>query len=1147
MRFKSVFIATALALITSATALAAMLRVGLELGFATAYLETRLTQALGRKVSLGQAPHVQLKAGLHIAAGKISLANADWSDDQPMLELRAAKIHIDPQTLFDAQVVIENFELDGLRVRLHKNAEGQSNIPKPINNGGREDNKAQEHPLPIVVRHIEIKDVRLSRRNDGTTTNAEFFVESLTQQESDDQELAIVGNGVFQERPWKLMIDGSKFSALRSGHDIFATLRGTLGELTLVAAFDLPDARALQNLTLSARLDGLIPAQIADLSPLLVAHEPASVELKVEDVDPGLNLELSAGLTQFDVNLGGIVDHPLSGDGLDLTGSLNATSLPRLAKALGLGETADLPIAISGRLQRDNKRLELEKASLRAGQHVVQASAILPNFPSTDGASLSLRGEGPDFSLYQRLFELPDNLVVPYTVDAEITRNGDGRREDLMADLTVGGHHLHLSAGLDNFPSYAGSDLKFEFESPSIKAIAATAKLAVPDSALTMAGIVTVTDDAVIQVKSLDVSAYELKGVLQGQLNSHPNFGNAKLRLTIAADSLAAVGQQFGLEPLGEFPLQFETDLSGDPAAIVLRAPKLSAGGLNITSRKGELRYEDQQLHSDMTLRVSLANIDQLLGSYALQLRNNEGIRGDYSFELTPQLSPTLVSLSLNNLKGPGVSGSASIEVTPDFTFDENTLIKADLAVSDPSKLLPAITGYTFPRDSLSISASTRRQGDGARIDATLSDAGTSLLSAAVILPATRSRESITVHLEGAGEDLRRLGNHTVMPAGPLPFDLSVDAELEGDVITVDMQRFALSGSQLEGIATWDKSHQSLTADIRIPKADLQPWLPQKSPAGADIEKSDPTDSRIIPDVALPLHFLNGYKVDLTVQTGTLGLADPWFTNQSLIDMAEFHLSSGNGKGLLHIDKLQGSRGSHKGDIRIVDIDTSWRAEGNIEIEGMPLGVIAAGTSFDKLPIYDIDTTLSAQGGSLRELASTLSGDFLMIGKAGTLQKMRLSVATESFVAQLFRTLLPMLATGQTGMQVECSVLTARASDGVLSLDPGFVFRSAEVDLFAQGRIDLGSETLSIGFNNRARKGLGLSAATVINPFVAITGTLAKPKLGLDIANSALNGGAAVATAGITIIAKPLFDRFFSRRNPCDAALNQWKSASNQS
>jgi hypothetical protein len=209
------------------------------------------------------------------------------------------------------------------------------------------------------------------------------------------------------------------------------------------------------------------------------------------------------------------------------------------------------------------------------------------------------------------------------------------------------------------------------------------------------------------------------------------------------------------------------------------------------------------------------------------------------------------------------------------------------------------------------------------------------------------------------------------------------------------------------------------------------------------------------------------------------------------------------------------------------------------------MALLGTSANFTGLPRYDLTAALDANGDDLRALAATLNGEFLMTGSAGSLKKMKLSAATESFLIQTLQTLLPMLKSGNSNMEVKCTVLGARASDGILTLDPGFVFRSAEIDLSAEGQVNLRNEKLGIRFTNRARKGLGISAASLINPYVEITGTLGKPALGLDVTSSAISGGAAVASGGITLLAKPLYDRFLQTGNPCDAALERWKETAN--
>ena len=244
---------------------------------------------------------------------------------------------------------------------------------------------------------------------------------------------------------------------------------------------------------------------------------------------------------------------------------------------------------------------------------------------------------------------------------------------------------------------------------------------------------------------------------------------------------------------------------------------------------------------------------------------------------------------------------------------------------------------------------------------------------------------------------------------------------------------------------------------------------------------------------------------------------------------------------MLDIEEISGSRGNLQGTVEMDRSSGPQQLESTLNWRDFPLVVTSAGTSLEALPRHDVQATLSARGDTPHQLASSLNGEILLTGGAGTLQDMNISFATESFTAQLFNTLLPMLKTETPDMEVECTVLAADITDGVVALNPGFVFRTQRVDLSARGEIDLETEKMAIRFDNQARKGFGLSAASLVNPYVQITGTLASPSLGLDITNSALAGGAAVATGGLTVIAKPLYGRFLRRSNPCDVALKRWE------
>jgi hypothetical protein len=109
--------------------------------------------------------------------------------------------------------------------------------------------------------------------------------------------------------------------------------------------------------------------------------------------------------------------------------------------------------------------------------------------------------------------------------------------------------------------------------------------------------------------------------------------------------------------------------------------------------------------------------------------------------------------------------------------------------------------------------------------------------------------------------------------------------------------------------------------------------------------------------------------------------------------------------------------------------------------------------------------------------------------------------------------------------------------DGVLEADPVLVQQTDKLRIFANTKINLKTEKLDANFRIEARKGLGLSLSNLLNPYIKVTGTLAKPSVVIDPEGVLIEGGVAVATAGLSILAKGLKSRFLSAKDPCGKAL----------
>ncbi len=88
--------------------------------------------------------------------------------------------------------------------------------------------------------------------------------------------------------------------------------------------------------------------------------------------------------------------------------------------------------------------------------------------------------------------------------------------------------------------------------------------------------------------------------------------------------------------------------------------------------------------------------------------------------------------------------------------------------------------------------------------------------------------------------------------------------------------------------------------------------------------------------------------------------------------------------------------------------------------------------------------------------------------------------------------------------------------------------------MIAKGSLDLKTEKMHFNFSATPTNALKISAGELFNPYILVGGTLSKPAVGIDPGKAILHGGAAIGTAGISILAKGLLDRVGNAMPLCE-------------
>jgi hypothetical protein len=181
---------------------------------------------------------------------------------------------------------------------------------------------------------------------------------------------------------------------------------------------------------------------------------------------------------------------------------------------------------------------------------------------------------------------------------------------------------------------------------------------------------------------------------------------------------------------------------------------------------------------------------------------------------------------------------------------------------------------------------------------------------------------------------------------------------------------------------------------------------------------------------------------------------------------------------------------------------------------------------------HDFDILLTSRGNDLRTVMAGLNGYTWIRGTPRDVQNRLVGAIMGDFFSQLIRLVNP-YSEKETTTHIVCDLFFFEAEDGVVQSAPTLLLRTDKLDVMSVGHVNLKTEKISFGVGTTPRTGVGISAGDFINPFTRIGGTLADPKLSVDPTGSLVEGGAAVATLGLSIVAKSMYKRWLRPDQSC--------------
>lgn len=899
---------------------------------------------------------------------------------------------------------------------------------------------------------------------------------------------------------------------------------GVLGESPLMEGTDFEFTGSGSDFSSVAALAGLqVPRESYAVRGRLVRLEN---RVGVEEV----RLEVG-GIT---VEIDGAVGDPPGYEGTALSFRGNGPNLARLQHLVGIELPAE-PFEISGRLAQGEGAIELERVRARLGDTTFQVEGELATVAGLTGTDLRVEAEGPDAS---QLAVLADFGVVPpevFRIEGRGSVLANGYRiHDTVASLgtlTLKGNGLIVSS-----PGLVGSDVRIHIDDSDLRHLASIAGVAdLPSDPIRIEARLQV-DESGYRVTGLEATIGEISAEADGFVGLPPKLDGTDLQIIVHGPRVGDLGPYLKQRHLPDIPFSVAGGLRVEEETIFLDRIVAEVEG-NRAEIAGSVILAEDLVGTDLGFDLRGENLRDVVRLVAVSVELPELPADPYSLTGRGTVGDTGYEVHdiEATLAGAAVTLAGRVGAPPEF---RGTDLSFDGQGPDAS-LFRALTGAAVPVAPFQFHGRLERNDAGFqfhRIDVRVGEHRLRLDGTLGELPRLIGTD-LEIHVAGPDTNLyEELAGLPDLPDRPF----TLDGKLSGTPERFAARDFNLTfgPSDIEGSFSVDISGKPevqahLTSGV-IDLSRLRDHITTED-GGAKDPAAAPEATRhrlLIPDEPLGLPWLQAADAKVEVRVKKLVLPAKEFHDVTI----DIKLQDGR----LEIERATAAghgQGRMTGSLSLEPLADRYRLDVDVSFYQIRLDPPDAVTQLLQRPPIDIDIDLEATGGTPHELANSANGMIrVMIGK-GIMDSSVLDLVTADILLTLLKAFNPFAKENPT-TELQCGVALLRFENGVAKLEP-MAFQSDKMTLLGDGKIDFRTEKLNLEWITKPRKGIGISASMITNPYIRLGGTLSAPSVQLKEAEAVVSTGAAVATMGISMVAKGLFDRVTAGRKVCTRALRE--------
>ena len=1161
-------------------------------------LERQVSKLTGYPVSLVGDLDISIGRVTELSITGLYIAAPAWSAQAELAAVDRLFVSLDTASLFKETIIIDSMRLSGLQVNLETGAEGENNWAS-ANKNAPDENKTPAAVIPIDIR---LDDITVNHLDQVIDRQWIFQIDTFSQQQQESGMLGISLDGSFNGRPVDFNGDIGPFQNLLQGQDVVFDGNGHFGNLNLHGKGLIDDLKQPRRPQFDLQIKGQNIDEItAMLGVDDLGSGVFSLQARGEEINGHYEAGIKGTIGDISLDVSAQASDLLELNELDLTLAANGPNLGAFMRTLGMENWPDKPFDLKGDVDRIGSTLNIPNLTLDIGDTELVLDALLSNFPQFDAGRIKLSVVGDDAAQFRKLLGVRGVATGPFELQGRLDVSPQ-EEELLRFEVRTSFGYLTVSGTLGSGPSFDGSKLHLLLDGNNAHTLMSVFNIDVlPEDAFKLDAQIETSQDGLFLQRFVLVTSGNERLELGGFLSFKPGSLDTAVDVTINGQHLRRGLQHFvpGLQ-VPDLPYDLSGHVRVMEESVELHDVKAGFADIEL-DLAGSISLSDHLVGTSLDFDLdgkdlsTLNEIPSLHGSLAIfvpgqsyhaagrfgiasngwGLDNIKGRIGDTDIAIDGQISnqPDWSGSNIDfSIKGPDLhaflvdqdASDLSIGAfessgrlilaedklrVRDFSFKTDktsgeaelvfgwpisTPVDADFNVNirgdDVRHLIPGSGMFEPAMAAYRINAIGHQRDDFIsfkHLDAVIGDLHVALEG--------KVDENIEFTFNAQSDNLSTIG---LLNGKPLPvMALNLNSDFISGTRHFGFQNILgslgetdISGN-MEILLGEPRPKIDLTVESRL--IDLRPFLSQFDNEDKELEVSD--RERLIPATPLPLKALKTADIALTFKAEEIRRKNDSLRNLVLeANVLDGHLN-------IPSVSFHGKRqGQYQSSLTINPTDAD-NADVKIDIsaEKMLLNLIKqTPDKLSELPLYDLEFHATGSGGDLRELAASLNGSLTMESDGGSLGEVNLGMFDIFLIDQIFGLIMPK-STKDDLLEVNCYASAFTIADGLVKTDPAIAYSTNKLILIAKGTLDLKTEKLNFHFNATPTKALKISAGELFNPFIRIGGTLADPKVGLDPSKALLHGGAAVGTAGISILAKGLLDRMSTATPLCEEMLEQ--------